>query len=253
VALGALLALGWAIGAGPLAAARPADGGSPSTTVGAASAVTGVEGKVLYDSSCAACHGPQGEGTINGPALTSAGAAGADFMLRTGRMPLSAPGAPSIPRQPAFDDAQIRALVAYVASLGDGPAIPAVQVTDGSDLASGRRLYIASCAACHGAAGSGDAVGGGYIAPPVLDTAPTQVGEAIRIGPGAMPVFDAKQISDRDLSSIAAYLSLLRRDAAPGGLAVGGVGPVAEGYVAWLAYLGGLLVAARLIERARRR
>jgi len=251
-ALAVIAAIGWLVTSGPLAAgALPTD---PSVAaVGPGGQVSGPPGKVIYDSSCAACHGMQGEGTPNGPALTASGAASADFMLRTGRMPLSAPGQPVTRGRPAFSDADIQALVAYVASLGTGPPIPGVQVNDNSDLAAGRAAYIANCAACHGAGGSGDAVGGGFVAPPLLDTAPTQVGEAIRIGPGVMPVFDPNQISDKDLSSIAAYLASLRDRSSPGGISVGGVGPVAEGYIAWLIYLTAFLLVVRWIERRRQR
>jgi quinol---cytochrome-c reductase cytochrome c subunit len=249
-AITALVAVGWTVTAGPLASAQlPAGPGIPAA--GPGGQVSGPPGKVLYDSSCAACHGSQGGGTANGPALTDSGAAAADFMLRTGRMPLSAPGQPERRGPPAFSDTDIQALVAYVASFGNGPPIPGVQVTDASDLTAGRAAYIANCAACHGAGGSGDAVGGGAVAPPLLDTAPTQVGEAIRIGPGVMPQFDPRQVSDQDLSSIAAYLAFLRTRAAPGGLTTGGVGPVAEGYVAWIVYLAAFLLVARWIERRR--
>jgi ubiquinol-cytochrome c reductase cytochrome c subunit len=168
-------------------------------------------------------------------------------------MPLPEPGQPVRRGRPAFDEASIQALVAYVSSFGSGPSIPPVEITDGTDLAAGRATYVATCAACHGAGGSGDAVGGGAIAPPLLDTAPTQVGEAIRIGPGAMPAFDARQVSDAELSQIAAYLRFLRDRAAPGGATVGGVGPVAEGYVGWLVYLVALLGITRWIERRRHR
>jgi ubiquinol-cytochrome c reductase cytochrome c subunit len=251
-ALTVIAAIAWLVTLGPLpAGAQPTGPSVPA--VGPAGQVSGPPGKVIYDSSCAACHGMQGEGTSNGPALTDSGAAAADFMLRTGRMPLSAPGQPVTRGRPAFSDADIQALVAYVASFGNGPPIPAVEVNENADLAAGRAAYIANCAACHGAGGSGDAVGGGFVAPPVLDTAPTQVGEAIRIGPGVMPVFDSRQISDKDLSSIAAYLASLRERSSPGGLSVGGVGPVAEGYVAWLVYLTALLLVARWIERRRQR
>jgi ubiquinol-cytochrome c reductase cytochrome c subunit len=87
----------------------------------------------------------------------------------------------------------------------------------------------------------------------LLDTAPTQVGEAIRTGPGNMPAFDRSQVSDEQLSEIAAYLQFLRsREASPGGAALGGVGPVAEGYVGWIVYLVALLGVTRWIERRRR-
>jgi ubiquinol-cytochrome c reductase cytochrome c subunit len=250
-ALAVIAAIGWLVTSGPLAAEElPA--GQSVAAVGPGGQVSG-PGKVIYDSSCAACHGMQGEGTQFGPPLTDSGAAAVDFMLRTGRMPLSAPGQPVTRGRPAFSDSEIQALVAYVASFGNGPPIPGVQVNESADLAAGRAAYIANCAACHGAGGSGDAVGGGFVAPPVLDTPPTQVGEAIRIGPGVMPVFDARQISDADLSSIAAYLAFLRERSSPGGLSVGGVGPVAEGYVAWLVYLTAFLLVARWIERRRQR
>lgn len=210
--------------------------------------VTGGDGLALYAQSCAACHGPAGSGSANGPPLIGVGAASADLMLRTGRMPLAAPGAPMVSRVPVFTDEQIKALVAYVASLGDGPPIPDVQVA-GADLSKGRDLFITSCAACHGAGAGGDAVGGGYVAPPLLGVDPVTVGEAIRTGPGVMPVFGSGQISDEDLNAIAAYLVYLREDAAPGGLTIGGSGPVVEGYIAWLVGMGLLLLAARRIER----
>ena len=210
--------------------------------------VTGSDGGALYTQSCAACHGPGGTGTPDGPHLIGVGAASVDFMLRTGRMPLPAPGAPMVRRLPLFSDAQITALVAYVASLGDGPPIPDVQVA-GADLARGRDLFITSCAACHGPGAGGDAVGGGYVAPSLLGVDPVTVGEATRTGPGAMPVFGPGQISDGDLDALAAYLVFLREDAAPGGLTIGGAGPVVEGYVAWLVGMGLLLLAARRIAR----
>lgn len=240
VAFAAIL-LGWVL-TGVLSPVRPA-----SAAVGQ---VTGGEGSTLYLESCAACHGPAGEGSANGPPLIGVGAAAADFMLRTGRMPLAAPGAPMVRREPVFNDQQIRALVDYVAALGGGPAIPDVQVS-GADLARGRDLFIGSCAACHGAGAGGDAVGGGFVAPPLHGIDPVIVGEAIRTGPGAMPVFGPGQMSDEDLDAIAAYLLYLQDDAAPGGLTLGGAGPVVEGYVAWFVGMGLLLLAVRRIERRR--
>ena len=191
-------------------------------------------------------------GSSEGPPLIGVGAASADFMLRTGRMPLAAPGAPLVAKDPAFDDTQIQTLVDYVASLGGGPAIPDVQVT-GADPAQGRELFTTSCAACHGPGAGGDSVGGGFVAPPLLGQAPVIVGEAIRTGPGAMPVFGPGQISDDGLDDIAAYLAYLHTDAAPGGATLGGSGPVVEGYVAWFVGMGLLVLAARQIERRKRR
>jgi ubiquinol-cytochrome c reductase cytochrome c subunit len=221
----------------------------PAYAVGEASdQVTGADGPALYLQSCAACHGPGGIGSADGPSLIGVGAASADFMLRTGRMPLAAPDAPMVSRDPIYSDEQIQVLVTYVASLGDGPPIPSVQVV-GADLSEGRDLFIDTCAACHGPGAGGDAVGGGYVAPSLLGDDPVIVGEAVRTGPGAMPVFGPGQISDEELDAIAAYLIYLREDAAPGGLTVGGAGPVVEGYIAWLVGMGLLFLAARRIER----
>ena len=248
-ALAAVVLLGWLLTAGPLG--RGPIPGSTDDRVAALAQVSGPSGEVLYTSTCAACHGIGGEGTADGPTLIGAGAGTADFMLQTGRMPLAAPGDPVRRGQPVFDQDEIAAIVAYVASLGAGPEIPKVQVDSASDTAAGRATYIANCAACHGAGATGDAVGGGAFAPPLLGTAPTQVGEAIRIGPGAMPAFDPGQVSDQQLSEVAAYLRFLRDESARGGAAVGGVGPVAEGYIGWLVYLVALLGIARWIERRR--
>jgi ubiquinol-cytochrome c reductase cytochrome c subunit len=248
--LAALAALTWTVTFGPLRP-TPIPGQDGARLAAADDQVTGPTGEVLYAASCAACHGVGGGGTANGPALTAVGAAAVDFMLRTGRMPAPAPGEAVRRAQPAYSDADIRALVEYVAALGSGPAIPNVQVTGATDIAAGRAAYVATCAACHGAGATGDAVGGGAVAPPLLETAPTQVGEAIRVGPGAMPAFDPRQVSDAQLSQIAGYLQFLRHQSAPGGQTVGGVGPVAEGYVAWIVYLVGLLAVTRWIERRR--
>lgn len=249
VALGALLLIGAAVASGMTA--PPAAESSPN----GAGTVRSVDAAGLYVASCASCHGPNGQGTANGPSLIGVGAASVDFMLRTGRMPLPAPGAPMTRGRPAFSEEEIRALVDYVASLGGGggPAIPDVQVSRG-DVARGRDLFITNCAACHGAGASGDSVGGGFVAPPLLGVDPTILGEAIRTGPGVMPVFDEGQLSAADLDAIAAYLAALRsREAAPGGFPLAGVGPVAEGYVAWLFGAGLLVLAARWTERRRRR
>jgi len=251
IAAALLVLLGWAALAGPLRS--PSIPGTDGRQLAAADAsqVDGPPGDVLYAANCAACHGSGGQGTADGPALTSSGAAAVDFMLRTGRMPLPAPGQPVRRATPAFGEADLRALVAYVAAFGNGPAIPPVQIDSATDIAAGRAAYVATCAACHGAGASGDAVGGGAIAPPLLGTAATQVAEAIRIGPGAMPAFDPRQVSDSQLSQIAGYLQFLRNNAAPGGETVGGVGPVAEGYIGWIVYLVALLGVVRWIERRR--
>jgi ubiquinol-cytochrome c reductase cytochrome c subunit len=173
-----------------------------------------------------------------------AGAAGADFYLSTGRMPLGAPGQRAIRQQPRFDDAQIQALVDHVAALGQGPAIP--QVTGNGDVHRGLELYTANCAACHAATGAGNAVGGGFAAVGLGQATDRQIAEAMLVGPGVMPKF---QFSDADRDAIIAYLGYLRNAPSPGGAPIGGVGPVAEGFVAVVLGLTALVLIARFVGR----
>jgi ubiquinol-cytochrome c reductase cytochrome c subunit len=207
-------------------------------------------GEQLYLTGCVSCHGVEGAGTDQGPPLTTSGAAYADFMLRTGRMPLAAPAPQSPQKPPAYDDRQIEQLVAYVASLGNGPPIPDVQ-PDRGDLAEGSQLYLANCAACHNASGIGGALSYGNEAPSLLSVAPTQIGEAVRVGPGQMPVFGPETLTSEQVDSIARYVGYLQEPEHPGGLRLGGAGPVPEGFIAWLVGLGALLVLAGWITRER--
>ncbi len=239
--------------AGAAGSVSPAAGSSGGGAAGApgptASQVTGnvAEGMALYLQSCASCHGQQAAGTASGPSLSTAGTALVDFVLRTGRMPLSAPNEPSRRKPPAFDDAQIRSLVAYLATLTTGPAIPDVNVS-GANLSLGRDLFIQNCASCHGAGGAGGAVGGGFVAPPLDQADPKTVGEAALSGPGPMPQFS---FTPDQLDAIAAYVQYLKAPASPGGLAVAEVGPVAEGFLAGTIGVVTLIVVARWIARGR--
>jgi ubiquinol-cytochrome c reductase cytochrome c subunit len=207
------------------------------------------DGERLFAQSCASCHAPDGSGTQNGPSLLEAGAANADFQLRTGRMPFAGqPGEQAKRKPPAFDDAAIEALVAYVASFGNGPSIPEVAL-DQSLLSRGNELFIANCAACHGATGNGGAVGGGAVAPALDRATPLEVAEAMLIGPGQMPVFPMEQ---DDVNAVVTYVEHLRTAADPGGFEIGGIGPVPEGFVAWVVGMAALLLVVLLIGRHRR-
>jgi ubiquinol-cytochrome c reductase cytochrome c subunit len=200
------------------------------------------QGAALYLQNCASCHGPAGQGAEAGPPLLAAGAAGADFYLRTGRMPLGAPGQVPQRQDPHFDPEEIEALVAYVASLGDGPAIP--QVTAGGDVHRGWKLYTANCAACHGASGTGNAVGGGFAAANLHQAESLDVAEAMIVGPGVMPRFAFDQ---RDQDAIVAYVLFLRNSPSPGGVPLGGFGPVSEGFVAVVIGLSLFVALARWV------
>jgi ubiquinol-cytochrome c reductase cytochrome c subunit len=48
-----------------------------------------------------------------------------------------------------------------------------------------------------------------------------------------MPVFDESLLSQRELDEVVAYVEYLRAPEDPGGLPIGRIGPVPEGFVAW--------------------
>jgi ubiquinol-cytochrome c reductase cytochrome c subunit len=203
-------------------------------------------GRALFVEGCSSCHGFDARGVAGqGPSLVGAGAAAADFYLSTGRMPLDAPGRQPLREDPAYDRTDIDALVAYVASLGPGPAIPDVDPARG-DLAEGQRAFTSNCAGCHQVVGRGGVVTGGF-SPPLHEATATQIGEAVRVGPYLMPPFDEHRIDRHTLDSIARYLRYARHPDDRGGWGLFEIGPVPEGMVAWL--LGGvlLLVVVRLL------
>jgi ubiquinol-cytochrome c reductase cytochrome c subunit len=203
------------------------------------------EGRQLFEESCASCHGPLGEGTANGPSLRHAGAAAVDFMLSTGRMPLADPDIQPQHQPPVFSPEQIRAIVAFVGTFSSGgEPIPVVDVAAGS-TSLGQQGYEANCAACHGSAGSGDSIGGNQIAPALNEATPTQIAEAIRVGPGPMPRFGQTVVDDRMMNSIVRYLLYLRHVPNRGGLGLTRVGPVAEGFVGVVIGLGLLLLVIK--------
>jgi ubiquinol-cytochrome c reductase cytochrome c subunit len=204
------------------------------------------EGRRLFEEGCSSCHGFDGDGEPGqGPSLHGAGEAAADFYLRTGRMPLSQVGEQPLRGKPRYTEGQIRALDAFVGSLGPGPPIPLVRPERGS-ISDGMRLFTESCAGCHGTGGKGGVAIGAY-APPLGEATPTEVGEAIRVGPYVMPNISEAQLDQADLDSIARYVQLTQNPDDAGGLGIGHIGPVPEGLVAWLAAVAALLIVARLI------
>jgi ubiquinol-cytochrome c reductase cytochrome c subunit len=201
-------------------------------------------GRQLYLVHCSSCHGVDAQGVGKSPTLVGAGAASADFYLRTGRMPLNDPDQQPMRHRPAFSDAEIRSMVAYVASLGPGPAIPTPKA---GNLANGNQLFILNCAQCHNDAGAGGALSYGDIVPALHQASVLDVAEAVRIGPKPMPVFGPETLSDAQVWDVATYVQYLHHPDDRGGLNLGHLGPIPEGFVAWIVGLGVLLVAARLI------
>jgi ubiquinol-cytochrome c reductase cytochrome c subunit len=207
------------------------------------------QGNHLYGRFCLSCHGPNGSGvtqpTTSGtgplrqqavlssvaPSLKGVGALAADFYLRTGYMPLERLGGEPRRSRVLFSEDQIRALTAYVASLGPGPAIPKPQPAKGS-LSEGMQLFANHCAGCHQIMAQGGYVTGAL--PPSLENATnTQIAEAVRIGPYVMPRFSERQLSDKQLDSIIVWVDYTKHPDNLGGWALGTVGPVPEGLVTW--------------------
>lgn len=223
------------------------------------------EGRRLYAEDCVSCHGPQGEGIVPaapgrgasgvtgaGPALLDAGAASVDFYLSTGRMPLSSPDEQPRRGEPKYDAAQIDALIAYVASLGaTGRPVPEADPESG-DVGRGLELFTLYCAGCHQIVAEGGMVTGA-VAPSLFEATPTQIAESVRIGPYVMPSFDEGLIDDRELNDLIRYVEYAREPDDRGGWALGHIGPIPEGAVAWLVAGSALVLVALVIgERARR-
>jgi ubiquinol-cytochrome c reductase cytochrome c subunit len=211
-------------------------------------------GAQLYAQTCSDCHGADLRGRPGrGPSLRGVGTAATDFYLSTGRMPLARPGIEPARADPVFDARDIQALVAYVAARGGhgGPAIPVVDPARG-DVAEGRRLFADNCSGCHQIMGRGGAAPG-FVAPTLTDATPREVGEAIRVGPYLMPRFSARRLDDRQVASIARYVTDVVQDPpSRGGWAIGHLGPIPEGAIAFLLAGSVLLLVTRLIgERAK--
>lgn len=209
-----------------------------------------VDGAELFVAQCSSCHGLDGRGVEGrGPTLEPEGEASADFVLRTGRMPLAKPDQQAHRGPVRYSEEEIVALVDHVASIGSGPATPDIDI-EGADVANGGELYRLNCAACHVASGAGAPIGGGRLAPNLLQATPTEVGQAIVVGPGSMPVFG--EFEPQELNDIAAYIEVaLAEEDTTSATRFGGAGPVAEGLAAWILALIPLVALTRWIGRPK--
>ena len=256
----AVLAAAGLLAAGP---AGSAAGGTPKKPLAA-------HGYHLYGEYCLGCHGGNAAGRANepsnatgagpgrdqgqqagiAPSLQGVGALAADFYLRTGYMPLRDPHQQPWRKGSPFSDDQIDALVRYVASFGGGPPVPTPHPERGS-VARGLRIFTSHCAGCHQIVAEGGYVTGARV-PPLDRSTPTQVAEAVRIGPYVMPKFSQHAISDRQLDSIVRYVEFAKRPDRPGGWGLGFLGPVPEGLVTWFLAMPALLVLCLLLGRRLR-
>jgi ubiquinol-cytochrome c reductase cytochrome c subunit len=220
-------------------------------------------GYQLYAGNCSTCHGSRGLGITHkrsirgasdqlglGPALAGVGALAADFYLRTGYMPLAQAQAQPRRSRVLFSERELDDLIAYVASLGPGPAIPTPHPESGN-LADGLELFTEHCAGCHQIAAQGGYVTGAFV-PPLTDATPVQIAEAVRIGPYLMPRFSKRQLSDADVDSLIRYIEHTKHPTDSGGWPIGHVGPVPEGLVAWFIAMVAIVGACVVIGERNR-
>lgn len=233
---------------------------SPATQVAADTTKDAqiAHGKAIFEVTCSSCHGLNAEGGSQGPSLIGVGAASVDFQMGTGRMPMAKPGAQAPNKDSTYTDEEIAAVAAFVASLAPGPAIPESDQYSGEglteeELARGGELFRTNCSACHNFEGTGGALPNGRFAPTLKGVSNKHIYEALRIGPQQMPVFSKGALTDEDVNEIIGYLNELHAQPSQGGFALGGIGPVAEGFWGWLVGMGSLVgVAIWLAKRGAR-
>jgi ubiquinol-cytochrome c reductase cytochrome c subunit len=214
------------------------------------------QGRQLFLVGCASCHGRNAEGvttkdgTQYGPSLVGVGAAAVDFQVATGRMPMARPGVQAQKKPPVYTEEETRALAAYVASLGPGPAIPSEEQYSREAIPEGEReeavvrggeFFRTNCTACHNFEGSGGALPGGKFAPSLDGVSEKHLYEAMQTGPQQMPVFSDEVLKPEQKRDIIAYVRSLQENPGYGGFSMGGLGPVSEGLFAWVIGIGGLV------------
>lgn len=244
-----VLVLGLVLMGGLYSAFRPASAAEQATDTALIS-----QGRRLFVASCSSCHGLNGEGVTSkhdtnfGPPIIGVGAAAVDFQVTTGRMPAARPGTQIDARDPIFTDAEVRAIAAYVASLGPGPAIPSAndygtQGLTAAQIAEGGEFFRTNCTACHNYNGSGGALLNGRYAPSLLGVDPRIVYEAMITGPQQMPIFSEEVLKPEQKREVIAYLQALHDQPGYGGAKLGSLGPITEGLWGWAIGIGGLVLA----------
>ena len=213
------------------------------------------EGERIFLKGCSSCHGINLEGSAIAPALLGVGAASVDFQVATGRMPVADLSVQIARKEPVYNEKQVEALAAYVASLAPGPEVPGESQLnyerDGS-TAEGGELFRTNCAMCHNFAGQGGALTQGKYAPTVMGVLPRHIYEAMVTGPQSMPVFSDKTITPEEKLSIIKWIKAAEAEPQLGGASLGRVGPVTEGLLVWTLGLGLLVgVAVWLAMKAR--
>jgi quinol---cytochrome-c reductase cytochrome c subunit len=201
-------------------------------------------GEALFAANCSTCHGTSATGTARAPNLQYLGAGTIDFWVSTGRMPLANSSVQATRKPPRFNRLQTLEISAFVQSLtpGEGVGIPIVQ-EKGANLENGNAQFTLDCAACHTITGAGDALAEGAYAPTLHLATTAQIIEAMRTGPGNMPRFSPGNITDAEARDVAVYVrQVIQRPDNRGGIGLGGIGPVGEGFIGLLIGVGILMI-----------
>ncbi len=248
-AIALLILVGLLVTGGAYAFLSPKDANAATSV----SADAVADGKNLFLANCASCHGTNAQGSSAGPSLVGVGAAAVDFQVGTGRMPLAGPNVQAPRNDMAkikFDETEISAMAAYVASLGAGPAIPAAEfttplapgsqvengqtLTNSQRIARGGEIFRVNCAMCHNFAGAGGALSRGKYAPALTGVTGTHIYEAMVTGPQSMPVFNDQNIAPESKQEVISYLNAINKQTNVGGMTLGNLGPVSEGMFVWV-------------------
>jgi ubiquinol-cytochrome c reductase cytochrome c subunit len=206
-------------------------------------------GEALFQENCASCHGTQADGIpANGttgayPDLVGLGPATIDFWVVSGRMPSANPRTVEAARRlPRLTPNQALAIAAWVNSLAPSyPLVPTPNLAN-ANVSDGAALFALNCASCHTIEGDGDALASSTFSPSLRNIPAFQVVEAIRTGPANMPRFTGN-LSDQQVLDVTRYVTTeIQHPNNPGGFGLGGLGPVAEGFVGLLLGVGVLVL-----------
>ncbi|HEX5118907.1 MAG TPA: cytochrome c [Pseudonocardiaceae bacterium] len=202
------------------------------------------QGQQIFEDTCITCHGANLQGEKDrGPSLIGVGSAAVYFQVSTGRMPLDAQSAEAEQKPTRFTPQQIDALGAYIQAHGGGPQAPAAgaNLADGNP-AQGGQLFRLNCASCHNFTGQGGALSSGKSAPSLQDASPSVLYTAMLSGPQNMPKFSDRQLTPQEKQDIIAYVTSVQHGQNdPGGNGLGGLGPISEGFIAWVVGIAALI------------